>query len=81
MVKLDQNYSNHQITSVSLNLPLVINSLIIFYFVGFGMETAKYDIFNIKSEEMKYNAYFSYLRSFSEASLETLERLETCFQK
>lgn len=36
------------------------------------MDTLKYDIFAMKSEEMKFNAFFSYLRSFSEAGLETL---------
>ena len=45
------------------------------------METIKYDIFSMKSEELKYNAFFSYLRSFSDAGLDTLQKLETEFHK
>jgi hypothetical protein len=45
------------------------------------MDTLKYDIFAMKSEEMKFNAFFSYLRSFSEAGLETLQKLESDFHK
>ena len=45
------------------------------------VDTTKYDIFTMKSEEMKFNAFFSYLRSFSEAGLDTLHKLESEFHK
>ena len=31
----------------------------------------------MKSEELKFNAFFSYIKSFSEAGLDTLQKLES----
>lgn len=45
------------------------------------MSHLKYDIFKIKSEEIKFNAFFDYLKSFSEAGLDTLQKLESDFHK
>lgn len=45
------------------------------------MENYKYDAYALKSEEMKYNAFFSYLRAFSETGIDTLQKLESDFNK
>jgi hypothetical protein len=45
------------------------------------MDTLKYDIFTMKSEEMKFHAFFAYIRSFSEAGIDTLQKLETDFHR
>jgi hypothetical protein len=45
------------------------------------MDSIKYDVFKLKSEEVKFNAFFEYLKSFSEAGLDTLQKLENDFHK
>jgi hypothetical protein len=32
-------------------------------------------MFNLRSDEVKFNAFFQYLKSFSEAGLDTLQKL------
>lgn len=38
------------------------------------------ELFTIKPEDAKINAYFQYLRSFSDTALETLEKFQTDFK-